>query len=172
MSDSYMDGFLAGGSTVTGSVDLLSLLTSNSSAHVPSPTVNSGTETLSDEKETRMMQSIEEIFLLDEEPEKEDEEMNGEEEDEEEVVDLEDQERRTERLKGIMPTLAQLWWAGSEMFDVATEKLADGSRNCECKLSSGNLEVYGCVLQHRHPSTPICFLSIFLNHCGGKTDVT
>ncbi len=53
----------------------------------------------------------------------------ADDDDEEEEVDLEDQTRRTERLRAVLPTLAHLWYSGSEQMDVATEKLADRSRD-------------------------------------------
>lgn len=82
---------------------------------------------LSVEEQHNVMKSIQEIFELEEEEKaSEDEEMNDD--DEEPPVDFEDQQRRTEKLKGVLPTLAQLWWSDSELMDVAAEKLADGSR--------------------------------------------
>jgi hypothetical protein len=83
---------------------------------------------LSVEEQSIMMKSIQEIFEL---QESQDEEMGEVDEDEEPVVDLEDQERRTERLKGALSTLAQLWWSDSELMDLVAEKLADGSRDRE-----------------------------------------
>ena len=80
---------------------------------------------LSAEEQSLMMKNIAEIFALEEE---EDVEM---EDDEEQVVDVEDQERRTAKLKGVLPTLAQLWWSDSEHMSMAAEKLADGSRDRE-----------------------------------------
>ena len=83
---------------------------------------------LSAEEQSVMMKSIQDIFELEEEPE--DEEM-GDGDEEEPEVDLEDQERRTERLKGVLSTLAQLWWSDSEHMDLVAEKLANGSRDRE-----------------------------------------
>ena len=87
---------------------------------------------LSAEKQTELMESIEAIFQPEEE-----EALHGDQEmpdadDEEPEVDLEDQQKRTEKLKSILPTIAQLWWCRSEHMELATEKLADGSRNREC----------------------------------------
>jgi hypothetical protein len=83
---------------------------------------------LSPEEQKEKMNSIAEIFQLDEDVPKDDEEMDVDEEDTAQIVDLEDQERRTERLRGAMSALAQLWWASSDQMDIAVEKLADGSR--------------------------------------------
>jgi hypothetical protein len=87
---------------------------------------------LSETEQRNMMKSIEEIFQLEEVMA---DGGNGEEEigeaDEESTVDVEDQRMRTEKLAGTLSTLAQLWWAGSEHMDLATEKLADGSRDRE-----------------------------------------
>lgn len=83
---------------------------------------------LSSEQMMGMSRSIVSIFELDEEPLDEDVEMVGEDEEDAEV-DLADQQRRTDRLKGVLPVLAQLWWSASEQIDVVAEKLADGSRD-------------------------------------------
>jgi hypothetical protein len=84
---------------------------------------------LSAEEQSIMMKSIQEIFELEE---SQDEVMGEGDEEEEPEVDLEDQARRTERLKGVLSTLAQLWWSDSEDMDLVAEKLADGSRDREC----------------------------------------
>jgi len=73
------------------------------------------------------MRSVVEIFELEEDSPHEDVEMG--EDDEEPVVDLEDQRRRTERLRVVLPALAQLWWSDSDQIDLAAEKLGDGSRD-------------------------------------------
>ena len=86
---------------------------------------------LSVEEQMSMMKSIQAIFELEEELPNEDEEMVGGDEEEEPVIDLEDQQRRTERLKGVLSTLAQLWWSDSVHMDLVAEKLADGSRDRE-----------------------------------------
>jgi hypothetical protein len=84
---------------------------------------------LSDEEQSNMMRSIQEIFELEEEEVNEDQGIDDDDDEEEPVVDLEDQQRRTEKLKGVLTTLAQLWWSNSEHMDLAAEKLADGSRD-------------------------------------------
>jgi hypothetical protein len=82
---------------------------------------------LSEEDKLNMSKRIQDIF--DSEPADENQVMGeDDDEEEEEVVDLEDQERRTEKLKTALTPLAQLWWSGSEHIDLVTEKLADGSR--------------------------------------------
>jgi hypothetical protein len=114
--------------------DLLGFLSSRSSASITTSSILNapGSLSLSVEEQTSMIKSIQDIFELEEDP-KEDEEMVTDEDDEdnEPVVDLEDQARRTEKLKGLLSILAQLWWAGSEQMDLAAEKLADAGRNRE-----------------------------------------
>ena len=86
---------------------------------------------LSAEKQTDLVGSIEAIFQSEEgEASHEDQEMSDVE-DEEPEVNLEDRQKRTDQLKSILPTLAQLWWCRSEHMELATEKLADASRNGE-----------------------------------------
>lgn len=70
------------------------------------------------------MQSILEIFQLDEDPETE----NQAWEEEETAEELEEKAQRTERLKNAYPLLQQLWWSRSELMPAVTEKLANGSR--------------------------------------------
>jgi hypothetical protein len=110
--------------------DPLDLVTSRPTAsYVLAPSEGGMYGSLSAEEQGLMMKSIQEIFELEEEPAKEDEEMADEGEEDEPVVDLEDQARRTERLKGVLSTLAQLWWSDSDHIDLVAEKLADGSRD-------------------------------------------
>jgi len=92
------------------------------------PGTSSSNTVLSPEHQKSKMQSIVEIFELQEEHEKEDEEM-GDDYEEESVVDFEDQQRRTERLRGVFPALQQLWRSNSEYMDLAAEKLGNGSRD-------------------------------------------
>jgi hypothetical protein len=89
----------------------------------------SSNEPVSVEQQVKMSRNILNLFELEEVPQNEDEEMADGEDDDEPEVDLVDQQQRTERLKGVLPTLAQLWWANSDQMDVVTEKLADGSRD-------------------------------------------
>jgi hypothetical protein len=99
----------------------------------PSPVPNPSNQPpssipLSPMSQTKMSRSIVEIFELEEESMNEDVEM--EEDDEEEpVVDLEDRRKRTDRLRGVLPALAQLWWSDSDQIDLVAEKLGDGSRD-------------------------------------------
>jgi hypothetical protein len=129
MSGSYIEDRSAGGQQRTPS-DPLDIFTSGN--ELPSmrnihnqPSLN---VSLSAETKTRMTRSILDIFDLEEEPLDEDVEM-GEDEEEEPVVDLEDQRRRTDRLRGVLPPLAQLWWSDSDQIDLVAEKLGDGSRD-------------------------------------------
>lgn len=102
--------------------------------------------TLSAEEQSQKMNSIAEIFQLEEDDPNEDEEMLDEEgEEAESVVDLEDQRRRTERLKGAMSALVQLWVADSDQMDIAVEKLADGSR--ERKFISSNFRQFATSIE-------------------------
>jgi hypothetical protein len=119
--------------------DPLGFLSSRSPAPVSTSSILSvapGSLSLSIEEQNSMIKSIEDIFGL-EEDQKEDEEMVTDEDDEdnEPAVDLEDQARRTEKLKDVLPILAQLWWAGSEQMDLAAEKLADAGRNRKSLIS-------------------------------------
>lgn len=84
---------------------------------------------LSPQSQTKMSRSIIEIFDLEEETTNDDVEMGEEDDDDEPVVDLEDQQRRTERLRRVLPALAQLWWSESGQIDLVAEKLGDGSRD-------------------------------------------
>lgn len=83
---------------------------------------------LSPKSQNKMTRSIVEIFELEEDPLNQGVDM-GEDGDEGLVVDLEDQRRRTVRLRGALPTLAQLWWSDSDQIDLVAEKLGDGSRD-------------------------------------------
>ena len=116
--------------TVTTVADPLDSVTSRPTpSYVFAPSEGGLNVSLSAEEQSRMMKSIQEIFELEEEPGREAEAMADEGEDEEPVIDLEDQARRTERLKGVLSMLAQLWWRDSEHMDIVAEKLADGSRD-------------------------------------------
>ncbi|KAM0153144.1 hypothetical protein ACHAPG_007246 [Botrytis cinerea] len=84
---------------------------------------------LTEEEQKDMSSSIADIFKLEEQSvSAEDVDMDD---DAEEVVDVEDRERRTERLKGALGKLVQLWWQDSIAINEAAEKLADGSRDHE-----------------------------------------
>jgi hypothetical protein len=90
---------------------------------------------LSAGEQINSMARIAAIFQSEEELPVENQEM-PDADDEEPEVDLEDQRRRTEILKEVLPTLAQLWWCQSECMDLVVEKLADGSRNRESEATS------------------------------------
>jgi hypothetical protein len=47
------------------------------------------------------------------------------------LVDLLDQELRTDRLRSLTLPLDQLWWSDQVYMAAAAEKLADGSMDCE-----------------------------------------
>ena len=102
---------------------------------------NAGNLNLTNEEQIKMLKSIEDVFEPGEDAPNDDVDIGDDDEEDsaESAVDLEDQNRRTERLKGILSTLAQLWWVGSEQMDLVAEKLADGSRDRKsftCKISS------------------------------------
>jgi hypothetical protein len=107
--------------------------------------LNSGSLSLnlSPKEQTELMAGIEAIFQSDGELPSEDQEMADDDDDDEPKVDLEDQQKRTEKLKGVLPTLAQLWWCHSEHIDLAAEKLADGSRNRESMTFSAI--IFSCI---------------------------
>lgn len=75
------------------------------------------------------MQSILEVFQLDEQVNAGVDEANATESEERFLFDPEDQWIRTQRLNGIGSALDQLWWSNSEYMSAAAEKLADGSRD-------------------------------------------
>ncbi|EPQ63473.1 Bgt-2310 [Blumeria graminis f. sp. tritici] len=69
----------------------------------------------------------------------------------------EDQNRKVEKLENILRALAQLWWIDSTQFDIATEILADGSRDYKWRAPLGKsgvvnfyLEILSCH-ELRHP---------------------
>ena len=135
-----MDAYYMEGNTpsylsqTTEPSDPLDLLVTSSNHQVQTPvgyilSANSADVHLSAEDQSVMMKSIQEIFELEEE---QNVEMNDDGEEEE--VDLEDQQRRTEKLERVLTTLAQLWWNDSEHMDLAAKKLADGSRDREFSL--------------------------------------
>ena len=106
-------------------------LVNSSKSLVENPTsdvlgTNSLNLLLTPEQAATMSKSVLEVFELEEEPQ---DQVMGDGSDDD--VDLEDQQRRTERLKGVVPLLAQLWWADSDQLDLVAEKLADGSRDRE-----------------------------------------
>ncbi|KFZ12256.1 hypothetical protein V502_07175 [Pseudogymnoascus sp. VKM F-4520 (FW-2644)] len=88
-----------------------------------------------DQQPDALMDAVLRLFSLDES----DPLANGGEEDEEDVVvDLEDQQLRTDRLRGITLSLDQLWWSGQVYMAAAAEKLADGSRDSRWRIPMGN----------------------------------
>ena len=94
---------------------------------------------LSEGEAKATMQSILDIFELGEELPDGPGGNEHDEDDSEPAIDLEDQSRRTERLRSICPALDQLWWTNSDYMVGAAEKLADGCR--DRKSASSNLEL-------------------------------
>jgi hypothetical protein len=138
-SDSYMGDVLATDNDSLRPLDPLEVLKSGAPSELTGSLLLSQPPSLplSLEDQKAMASRIKAIFDIEEHPNDEDVEMNDGEEDGEPVIDLEDQKRRTEVLKSILSTLAQLWWSDSEEMDIVTEKLADGSRDCELYLLYG-----------------------------------
>lgn len=131
MSGSYMEDALPAGGQQRIPSDPLDIFTSGNEPPSVENVLNEPpplTVPLSPETQTRMTKSIMEIFELEEEPPNEDVEMR-EDEEEELMVDLEDRRRRTDRLRGVLPAVAQLWWSNSDQIDLVAEKLGDGSRD-------------------------------------------
>jgi hypothetical protein len=138
-SDSYMGDVLATDNDSLRPLDPLEVLKSGAPSELTGSLLLSQPPSLplSLEDQKAMASRIKAIFDIEEHPKDEDVEMNDGEEDGEPVIDLEDRKRRTEVLKSILSTLAQLWWSDSEEMDIVTEKLADGSRDCELYLLYG-----------------------------------
>ncbi len=78
---------------------------------------------LTKEEQESTMQTVLDVFELDErDPADGDEELDPEEE-------AEDQRLRTEKLKAIGSALDALWWSNNDQMAAAAEKLANGSRD-------------------------------------------
>jgi hypothetical protein len=88
---------------------------------------------LPDEEQARMMRTVEEVFHLDESLLDPNSMANSVDFDPDDVsqIELEDQVRRTARLRKILAVLQQLLASGSNCMALATEKLADGCRDCK-----------------------------------------
>ncbi|TGO34093.1 hypothetical protein BHYA_0213g00230 [Botrytis hyacinthi] len=122
----------------TGSVDLMDLENGDSNTSALPASFEGGKEKqkcLTEAEQKDMTTSIADIFKLEESVSAEDVDMND---DAEEVVDVEDRERRTERLKAVLGKLAQLWWQDSTSINEAAEKLADGSRDPKWRVPLGD----------------------------------
>jgi hypothetical protein len=107
---------------------------------------------LSPESQIKMSRSIMDIFEP-EESTNDDTEMLDDDE-EELAVDLEDQRRRTDRLGGVLPALAQLWWSDSDQITLVAEKLGDGSRDREL-LSLLNTDHHFSAHTEFHPLSQV-----------------
>lgn len=124
MTDEYMEGYsLPDESWNSG------LSADHSGAFISSSHPTYRNVSLSLDEQKAAMQSILDIFELDEELPDQNGGSDSDGIDADQTVDLEDQHRRTERLRGICPALDRLWWAGSEYMTSAAEKLADSSRD-------------------------------------------
>jgi hypothetical protein len=127
MGDEYMEDF---GTTNEMLSPGFSTIISHDGTSFGDPTsIAALSGTVPTEEQMADMQSILDIFHLDEELPDRSGENELEDDDGSEEVDLEDQRQRTERLRGIYPALDRLWWTGSEYLVGAAEKLADGSRD-------------------------------------------
>lgn len=126
---------------------------------------------LSGEDQKAMAARVKAIFEQEEDDPGQDVEMDGaEDEDAEPVIDLEDQRRRTESLKGILSILAQLLWAGSEEMDFVAETIGDGSRDPRWRLPLGDSGVLNFFLeilsaQTLRPNLKIHVLRLIGNSC-------
>lgn len=112
-------------------IDPMSSLDGYSNTAAPLSPFKDGKEKykqLTEEEQKDMSRSIADIFMLEEQDRKGGEEVDMDD-DVEEVVDVEDRDKRTERLKGALGLLAHLWWQDSMSINEAAEKLADGSRD-------------------------------------------
>jgi hypothetical protein len=127
MGDAYMEDFSFTNEMLSPG---FSTITSRGGTSFSDPTsiATLGT-TVPDEEQKADMQSILDIFQLDEEPPDQSDENELDEDDIVQELDLEDQRQRTERLRGVYAALDRLWWMGSEYMVGAAEKLADGSRD-------------------------------------------
>ncbi|KAI9050993.1 hypothetical protein LZ554_005103 [Drepanopeziza brunnea f. sp. 'monogermtubi'] len=109
--------------------------------------VNSRNLHLSTEQAMAMSKSILDIFELDEEPRNEDQSMGEDGEGEDEETNMGDQQRRTERLRGALPILTQLWCSDSNQIELVTEKLADGSRDPKWRIPLGDSGILNFFLE-------------------------
>jgi len=149
IADEEMDGYAVSNNFL--------LQGASSQGHPPynNPSVGSRFQKvpLSGEEAKAAMQSILDIFELDEGlPDG----SGGNEQDEDDLeptIDPEDQSRRTERLRSIRPALDQLWWTDSEYMTGAAEKLADGCR--DRKSASSCLDLL-------HTNNTLCYQSLWL----------
>jgi hypothetical protein len=127
MADEYMEDFSLTNEMLSPGFSTITTQGGTSfDARNLTPTLSTG---VPNEEQKAAMQSILDIFQLDEELPDEPDGSELDENDEPPEVDFEDQRQRTERLRGIYPALDRLWWTGSEYMVGAAEKLADGSRD-------------------------------------------
>lgn len=157
MSDGMQDYYMEGSAQPSNSgvpADPLDFLTQNTPAQPsisPTPSSRPLNTNLSEDERLAISKKIQDIF--DSEPPDEDEVMADDDDEEEEVIDVEDQERRTDKLKNALSPLAQLWWSGSEHIDLVTEKLADGSRASMSFNPELSLRVHICCVLFLTSST-------------------
>lgn len=127
MADEYMEGFSLTNEILNPGVSTTITQGGTSfDAQNSIPTLSTG---ISNEQQKADMQSILDLFHLNEELPDESDRNDLEDDDLAPEVDLEDQRQRTEHLRGIYPALDRLWWTGSDYMIGAAEKLADGSRD-------------------------------------------
>ncbi|TVY36666.1 hypothetical protein LOCC1_G006584, partial [Lachnellula occidentalis] len=154
MSDGMQDHSMGSSeASNSGARDPLDFLTSN----IPSRTTpispisisrpSNLNMNLSEDAMLAMLKQIRDIVDSEPEDENEDQVMAEDDEDVEEEVDLEDQQRRTDKLKMALSPLAQLWWSGSEQIDLAAEKLADGSREVKWRIPLGDSGILNFFLE-------------------------
>lgn len=154
MSDARINGSRMTSSDVVDTVTPRSFV-QNSANGVQG--TDSCTLNLSTEQATAMSKSVLDIFESEEKPPKEDGQRGDADEGEDGEVDLADQQRRTEKLKGALSVLAQLWKLKSNQIDLVTEKLADGSRD-RASYPPIPLTLTGSLLLFFCASIDICLL--------------
>ena len=127
MGDEYMEDF--GLTNNMLSPDFSTILSHGGTSFDDPTLIATLSSTVPKEEQKADIQSILDIFQLDEKLPDQSDENELDEDDGAQEVDLEDQRQRTERIRGIYPALDRLWWTGSEYMVGAAEKLADGSRD-------------------------------------------
>ncbi|APA06669.1 hypothetical protein sscle_02g014390 [Sclerotinia sclerotiorum 1980 UF-70] len=128
-------------------IDSMTSLDGNSNTAAPLPPFGNGKEykKLSEEEQRNMSASIADILKLEEQAGGV-EEVNMDD-DAEVVVDVEDRQRRTEKLKGALGILAHLWWQDSVSINEAAEKLADCSRDPKWRVPVGDSGILNFFLE-------------------------
>ncbi len=131
MGDEYMEDFGLTNEMLTPGFS--NIISQGGTSFGDADSIASSNTIIPNEEQKADMQSILDIFQLDEELPDQSDGNDLDEDDEAQDADLEDQRQRKERLRSIYPVLDRLWWTGSEYMVGAAEKLADGSRDRKSK---------------------------------------